>query len=76
MRRPSDLAGTMRARKDARPDGFARDTYTLPRDAARTKAREILDRFPIEAYGTVVERWRELDDGRIEFTMKRLPTAD
>jgi hypothetical protein len=23
-----------------------------------------------------VERWRELPDGSIEFTMRRLPTAD
>ena len=28
------------------------------------------------AYMTEVEAWRELDDGRIEFTMRRLPTAD
>jgi len=25
---------------------------------------------------TEIESWRELPDGRIEFTMRRLPTAD
>jgi hypothetical protein len=58
------------------PDGFKRETFTLPREAARAKAREILTRFPKAAYMTEVEYWRELEDGRIEFTMRRLPTAD
>jgi hypothetical protein len=57
-------------------DGFRRETFTLPREAARAKAREVLKRCPKEAYGTAVEGWRELADCRIEFTMKRLPTAD
>jgi hypothetical protein len=76
MPRPRDLADRMRARMDARPDGFKRETFTLPREAARAKAREYLDRFPTGGYSTVVEHWRQLDDGRIEFTMRRLPTAD
>jgi hypothetical protein len=25
---------------------------------------------------TIVEKWRELPDGQIEFTVRRLPTAD
>jgi hypothetical protein len=28
------------------------------------------------AYMTEIEYWRELADGRIEFTIRRLPTAD
>lgn len=76
--RPKDIAGRMRDRRDRQKldDGFKRETFTLPLDAARAKAREVLDRFPVGGYGTVVEKWRELDDGRIEFTMRRLPTAD
>lgn len=70
MRAPRDLADRMRG------DGFKRETFTLPRDAARTKARELLARYPKEAYGTAIERWRQLADGRIEFTMTRLPSAD
>lgn len=56
--------------------GWHRDTFTLPRDEAREKAREFFSRFPKAAYMTEIEWWRELDDGRIEFTMRRLPTAD
>jgi hypothetical protein len=50
--------------------------FTLPVDDARAKAREILDRFPPGGYMTIVENWRQLPDGQIEFTMRRLPTAD
>ena len=57
-------------------DGFIRETFTLPLDAARAKAREYLDRFPVGGYSTVVENWRTLENGSIEFTMRRLPTAD
>jgi hypothetical protein len=78
--RPKDLARRMaddRARrKPARSDSYRRETFSLPREAAREKAREIFRRFPKAAYMTAVESWRELPDGAIEFTMRRLPTAD
>ncbi len=78
MRTPRDLSGRMRSQRDQRKvdDGFTRETFVLPVETARAKAREILDRFPVGGYATIVERWRKLDDGRIEFTMRRLPTAD
>ena len=57
-------------------DGFVRETFALPRPAARAEARRFLDRFPPAAYMSAVESWRQLEDGRIEFTMKRLPSAD
>jgi len=60
----------------AAPAAWRRETFTLPRGLARDKAREFLERFPKAAYMTEVESWRELADGRIEFTMRRLPTAD
>ena len=64
-------------RSHGRPDdGFLRETFTLPREAARSKAREFLSRFPKAAYMSGVENWRELPDGAIEFTMRRLPSAD
>jgi hypothetical protein len=76
--RPRDLArrsadALARRRRD---DSFRRETFALPREAARAKAREIFLRFPKAAYMTEVESWRELPDGRIEFTMRRLPSAD
>lgn len=77
---PRDLAGRMaggrivRRRKSG--DGFLRETFTLPREQARAKARDFLTRYPKAGYMSAVESWRELPDGAIEFTMRRLPSAD
>ena len=57
-------------------DGFLRETFTLPRETARAKARDFLNRYPKAGYMSAVESWRELPDGAIEFTMRRLPSAD
>jgi hypothetical protein len=57
-------------------DGYLRETFSLPRDKARTKARDYLARYPKAAYMSSVESWRELPGGDIEFTMRRLPSAD
>jgi hypothetical protein len=66
-----------RAEDAQRPrDGFVRETFTLPRGEARAKAREWLDRWPKQAYWTEIESWRERPDDVIEFTIRRLPTAD
>jgi len=73
--RPRDLADRMAARR-GQDDGYLRETFTLPRDKARTKARDFLTRYPRQAYMSAVESWRELPDGAIEFTMRRLPSAD
>ncbi|URQ75462.1 MAG: hypothetical protein NBV76_01345 [Candidatus Ochrobactrum gambitense] len=65
------------AKKSRLPrDGFIRETFTLPRQAAREKAREWFDTFPKSAYWTEIESWCERPDDVIEFTMRRLPTAD
>ncbi len=76
--RPQDLAERMRGRRIGQKlgDGFLRETFTLPVEDARDKARELLKRYPAAAYMTCVESWRQLPDGEIEFTMRRLPTAD
>ena len=78
FRRPADLAQKMARRRDAQPrrQSFRRETFALPREAARAKAREFFARFPKAAYMTEIESWRELPDDRIEFTMRRLPSAD
>jgi hypothetical protein len=57
-------------------DGYLRETFKLPRDKARLKARDFLTRYPKAGYMSAVESWRELDGGEIEFTMRRLPSAD
>ena len=73
--RPRDLAGRMAGRR-TRDDGYLRETFSLPREKARAKARDFLTRYPKQAYMSVVESWRDLPDGKIEFTMRRLPSAD
>jgi hypothetical protein len=79
-RRPADIARStakrIADRKGRRGDAFRRETFALPREAARAKARELLRRFPKAAYQTEIESWRVLADDRIEFTVRRLPTAD
>ena len=75
--KPRDVASQSREMQDQRDqDGFLRNTFTLPLEDARAKAREIIREFPSGGYITIVERWRQLPDGQIEFTMRRLPTAD
>lgn len=69
---PRDLAGPMRDGDD----GFKRETFTLPLEHARSYARAYFDKYPAAAYSSKVESWRKLPDGQIEFTMRRLPTAD
>ena len=84
--RPADLARRMAGRRrqghDQKResidvlDRWRRETFTLPKTEAREKAREWFSRFPKAAYMTEIEWWRELEDGQIEFTMRRLPSAD
>jgi len=80
-RNPSELArrsaDALRRRPRGRPDdGYRRETFALEREAARAQARDVFRRYPKAAYMTEIEHWCELPDGRIEFTMRRLPSAD
>ena len=70
---PRDVARSLgeRSRNHAKAKSVAastwrRETFCMPRLEAREKA----------AYMTEIESWRELSDGQIEFTIRRLPTAD
>ena len=80
---PSDVARRLGERRDRvhatgtrASDAWRRETFTLPREEARAVAQDCFSRFPKAAYMTEIESWRELADGRIEFTIRRLPTAD
>ena len=57
-------------------DGFARETFRLPRNEARLKARQMLDQYPKAAYWTAIESWSEYPGDEIEFTMRWLESAD
>ncbi len=81
--RPQDLAERMARRRkaggkatDQAGDGYLRETFTLPRAAARARAQAFFARYPKAGYMSEVEDWRELPGGEIEFTMRRLPSAD
>ena len=76
---PSEVARRLgeKSRARTRQQGmWRRETFTLPRQEARAKAHEWFDSFPKAAYMTEIEFWRELSDGQIEFTIRRLPSAD
>ena len=75
-RSPRDLADRMAGQRHGGDDGFIRETFAQPRQAARQTASEFFSRFPKQAYMTQVERWRVLPNGDIEFTMRRLRSAD
>lgn len=82
-RTPRELAEALadRSRRHARAvqtdtDAWRRETFCMPRTQAREKAREWFARYPKAAYMTEIESWQELQDGCIEFTIRRLPTAD
>jgi hypothetical protein len=79
IRRPADIArraAKILAEKGHERDPFRRETFALPGEAAREKAREMFRRFPKAAYMTEIESWRVLPGDRIEFTVRRLPSAD
>jgi hypothetical protein len=76
MRAPRNLANRMATRARRGDDGFHRETFILPREAARSKAKEQFRRFPSAAYMTKIEAWRVLPGDTIEFTMRRLKSAD
>ena len=75
MGSPRDLADRMAGRRKI-ADGYLRETFTLPREKARARARDFLNRYPTAGYMSAVESWRELPGDEIEFTMRRLPSAD
>ena len=80
-RNPADVVDRVARRRETRTsavrdDPWRRETFCLPRIEAREKAREWFERYPKAAYMTEIESWRELAGDRIEFVMRRLPTAD
>ena len=66
--RPRDLADKMANRDE--------QVFTLPLDAARCKAREIIDQSAQGGFTSVIERWRQLPDGQIEFAVRYFPAAE
>ena len=72
----ANRAVELRESRRLESDGFLHRTFTLSKDDARANARDILREYPAGGYMTIVEGWCQLSDGQIQFTMRRLPTAD
>jgi hypothetical protein len=59
MTRPRDLSDRLR---ELRKLEGVRETFMLPVNAARLKARQFLDGYPCYGCTTIVENWRQLPD--------------
>jgi hypothetical protein len=62
--------------EDRIPHTTQLEIFTLPIEAARRKAREIIDQFPQSGFIPIIENWRQRPDGQIEFAIRHLPTGD
>ena len=51
-------------------------TFRLPVDAARRKARDVIDQMPQNGLRSIVENWRPLPDGQIEFVVRQVRATD
>ena len=79
MTEPRNIADRMHDLRDLakrKDDHPLHETITLPLHEARFKARQLLDESPAASYVKIVENWRQLPDGRIQFTIRRLPAVD
>ena len=79
MRQPRNIADRSRDLHDLskrKDDTLQNETFRLPLHSTRLKACHLLDEYQAGGYTAVVENWRQLPDGQIEFTTRRLPTAD
>jgi len=81
MDRPRRFSDRFRLHSDRRKieienDDVVLETFTLPLEAARLKVRDVIDGISKREYHEIVERWRQLPNGQIEFTVRHLPFAD
>ena len=52
------------------------ETFRLPVDAARRKAREVIDQSTPNGLTSIVENWRPIPDGQIEFVVRQVRAMD
>ena len=67
--RPRDIADRISDRREC-------VTLTLPVEAARKKARDIILQTPQAGQLAIVENWHQLPDGQIALTIRRLRVED
>jgi hypothetical protein len=76
---PGQLSDRIRLQSDRRKieiDDVVLETFTLPLEAARLEVRAIIGDISRRGYQKIVERWRQLPDGQIEFTLRRMPLTE
>ena len=61
--RSRDLADEM--------DATEEQWFTLPLEAARCKARQIICQSSCNGTTSVIQKWRQLPDGQIEFAIRQ-----
>ena len=66
---PREIADRMSDRRE-------RVTLTLPVEAARKKARDIISQTPQGGQLAIVENWHQLPDGQIALTIRQLRVED
>jgi hypothetical protein len=75
-RRLSDRFRSHSDRRKIETDDVVLETFTLPLEAARLKVRSLIDGISQPGYREIVERWRQLPNGEIEFTVRHVQVAD
>jgi hypothetical protein len=73
LRRPAQSISNSKRRCGVEENGFVFETFTLPLDAARRQVRDVLNGVKSSRYLETIEGWRQLPDGKIEFTKRRWP---
>lgn len=74
--RRSEMRKNILGKRTGKLDSWKRETHVMPRQDARAFAKSFLKKYPKAAYWSEVENWRVLENDTIEFTMRRLPSAD
>jgi hypothetical protein len=68
MSTPRDLADSIASKRKR----LVRKRFRLAAAEARKRARREFQAYPSDTYLTEIESWRDLRDGFVEFTVKRL----
>ena len=72
----SDRRRAARLALQSSTTSWKRETHILSREDARVFARNFFRKYPKAAYWSEVENWRVIEGDMIEFTLRRLPSAD
>jgi hypothetical protein len=75
-RLPADRVRLLGERRAIGKNDALLETFTLPLEAARLTVRDVINDMAQRGYQKIVDRWRQLPDGQIEFTVRHLPFGE